>query len=192
MGSLQRLLSVGWGHPTSLVIDNRPALYYLLCMDIKDVMISDFAKLWLAHDGLWFQAVEQEYGLEAAIKLDKIAWSQFSPLEAKRILERLNKQPGGGIPLLAEALNHRLYAHLNKQRFVEQTPNCLVFEMVSCRVQDARHRRGLPPFPCKEVGMVEYSTFARTIDPRIETHCKRCPPDDFNGEYWCRWEFVIP
>jgi hypothetical protein len=29
-------------------------------MDIKDKLIEDFAKLWLAHDGLWFQAVEQK------------------------------------------------------------------------------------------------------------------------------------
>jgi len=161
-------------------------------MDIKDAIISDFAKLWLAHDGLWFQAVEQEYGLDTAIKLDKIAWSQFSLLEAKRILERLNKKPGGGIPLLAEALGHRLYAHLNQQRIVEQTASRLVFEMVSCRVQDARHRKGLEAFPCKDVGIVEYSTFAKTIDPRIETRCLRCPPDSYAGEYWCRWEFVIP
>ncbi len=160
-------------------------------MDIKDTIILDFAKLWLAHDGLWFQAVENEYGLEAAIMLDAIAWSKFSPLEAQRILERLGKKPGGGLDLLAEALDQRLYAHLNKQRVVEQTDGKLIFEMNSCRVQDARHRKQLAPFPCKEVGIVEYSTFAKAIDPRIETRCLHCPPDEYNGEYWCRWEFSI-
>jgi hypothetical protein len=160
-------------------------------MDIKDTVIQDFAKLWLAHDGLWFQAVENEYGLDAAIKLDAIAWGKFSPIEAQRILERLGKKQGGGLDLLAEALDQRLYAHLNKQRVVERTDSKLIFEMNSCRVQDARHRKQLAPFPCKEVGVVEYSTFAKAIDSRIETRCLRCPPDSYNGEFWCRWEFSI-
>ena len=160
-------------------------------MDKKDALILDFAKLWLAHDGLWFQAVENAYGLETAIKLDTEAWSKFSPIEAKRILERLGKKPGGGINLLEEALGKRLYAFVNKQRVVDKTDERLVFEMTSCRVQDARRRKGLEPFPCKAVGIVEYSTFAKTIDPRIETRCLQCPPDPYNEESWCRWEFSL-
>ena len=160
-------------------------------MDKKDLIISDFAKLWLAHDGLWFQAVENEFGLEAAIRLDTIAWGQFSPIEAKRILERLGQKPGGGIDQLEKTLNERLYAFINTQRVVEKDDKRLVYEMTSCRVQDARRRKNLPAFPCKEVGIVEYSTFAKTIDPRIETRCHCCPPDEYNGEYWCRWEFTL-
>jgi hypothetical protein len=160
-------------------------------MDPKDKLIEDFAKLWLAHDGLWFQAVEGKFGLDTAIELDGVAWSRFSPLEARRIMARLGKEPGGGLDLLEEALGQRLYAVLNKQRVVDRTENKLLFEMNSCRVQDARRRKNLPSFPCKEVGIIEYSTFAATIDPRIKTRCLRCPPDDYNGEYWCRWEFTI-
>jgi len=160
-------------------------------MDKKDAIIADFAKLWLAHDGLWFQAVEKEFDLETAIKLDTMAWSKFSPLEAKRILVRLGKEPGGGLDTLEEALGQRLYAFVNKQRIVEKTDKKIVFEMTACRVQDARHRKGLDSFPCKEVGIVEYTTFAETIDPRIKTRCLKCPPDEYNSEYWCRWEFYI-
>ncbi len=160
-------------------------------MDNKEAIIQDFAKLWLAHDGLWFQAVEKEFGMEAAIKLDGIAWSKFSPLEANRILKRLGKKPGGGMDLLEEALDQRLYAFINEQRVVQKTDKRLIFEMTACRVQDARHRRGLPSFPCKEVGIIEYSTFAKAIDERIETRCLKCPPDEYNGEFWCRWEFFI-
>jgi hypothetical protein len=154
-------------------------------------MLVDFAKLWLAHDGLWFQAVENEFDLKTAIKLDAEAWSRFSPIEARRIMDRLGREPGGGMDLLEEALGQRLYAFLNKQKVIEKSDKRMVFEMVSCRVQDARHRKGLPSFPCKEVGVVEYSTFAETVDPRIKTRCLKCPPDEYNGEYWCRWEFSI-
>jgi hypothetical protein len=50
---------------------------------------------------------------------------------------------------------------------------------------------GLPDFPCKSVGIVEYSGFARTIDGRIETTCLSCPPDRKPDEAWCVWEFRL-
>ncbi|MDH4138363.1 MAG: DUF6125 family protein, partial [Anaerolineae bacterium] len=49
--------------------------------------LEDAAKNWLAHDGLWFQAVERQYGLETAIALDAEAWRSFTVIEAKRIMK---------------------------------------------------------------------------------------------------------
>jgi len=157
----------------------------------NDKKLVDFAKLWLAHDGLWFQAVEQKYGIKVAIELDKAAWGKFSPIEAKRIMKRLGLKEGGGIEALLTALGERLYERINEQKVVEADEEHAVFMMKACRVQDARHRKNMKPFPCKEVGIVEYSKFAETIDPRIKTKCVHCPPDEYNGEYWCLWEFSI-
>jgi len=154
-------------------------------------IIVDDAKNWLAHDGLWFQAVDQKYGMETAIEIDRMAWEHFTVVEAKRIMARLGLEPGGGIPALVECLNHRLYARLNLQEAIEVTDNRAVFRMVDCRVQSTRKRKGLPDFPCKTVGIVEYAGFARTIDPRIETRCIACPPDPHPEEFWCAWEFVL-
>jgi hypothetical protein len=153
--------------------------------------LSDFAKLWLAHDGLWFQAVERKFGIETAIEMDKAAWNKFSPLEAKRIMQRLNLNENGGIETLLKALPERLYATLNQQEVVESNEKRAVFMMKTCRVQDARYRKKMEPFPCKEVGIVEYTEFVKTIDPRIKTRCLHCPPDKYNGEFWCKWEFAL-
>jgi hypothetical protein len=152
-------------------------------------IIVDDAKNWLAHDGLWFQAVESRYGIEAAIEADTDAWRAFTVIEAKRILERLGLLPGGGIPALVECLKQRLYARLNLQDVIEQSDERVVFRMLDCRVQSARKRRGLPDFPCKSVGLVEYSEFAKTVDPRIKTRCIACPPDNHPQQFWCAWEF---
>lgn len=160
-------------------------------MEQNDKKLNDFAKLWLAHDGLWFQAVEKKYGIEAAIEMDKEAWGRFSPLEAKRIMDRTGIKPEGGIEALLKALPERLYAELNTQEVVEHDDKRAIFIMKKCRVQDARHRKNMTSFPCKEVGIVEYTTFAQTIDPRIKTKCIHCPPDEYNGEYWCKWEFLL-
>jgi hypothetical protein len=154
-------------------------------------LLRDGAVNWLAHDGLWFRAVEDKFGLEAAMELDAQAWEKFTVLEAKRIMKRTNLPEGGGIPALVQALKLRLYAHINVQEISEVTAERLVFRMRRCRVQEARERQGLAPFPCKPVGIVEYSGFARTIDPRIETRCLACPPDPRPENTWCAWEFFI-
>lgn len=158
--------------------------------DLIKIIIDD-AKNWLAHDGLWFQAVESVHGMDEAISADRTAWEKFTVIEAKRIMERLGMKPGGGIPALVECLKHRLYARLNLQDVMEQSDSRVVFRMVDCRVQSARRRKGLADFPCKTVGIVEYAEFARTIDPRIRTRCIACPPDAHPDQYWCAWEFTI-
>jgi len=154
-------------------------------------IIQDDAKNWLAHDGLWFQAVEQVHGMQPAIDADRAAWEKFTVVEARRIMERLGMAPGGGIPALVEALKHRLYARLNVQEVTELTDTRAVFVMRDCRVQSARKRKGLPDFPCKTVGIVEYSEFARAVDPRIRTRCIACPPDPHGEDAWCAWEFTL-
>ena len=154
-------------------------------------LLTEAAKNWLAHDGLWFRAVEDRFGMEVALELDRQAWEKFTVIEAKRIMMYLQLKPGGGIPALIQALEFRLYARLNRQEVIEVSEDRCVFRMLSCRVQEARQRQGLPDFPCKPVGLVEYREFARTIDPRLETRCLLCPPDPHPPEVWCAWEFTL-
>jgi len=154
-------------------------------------MLEDFAKNWLAHDGLWFQAVEKENDMKTAIKLDTEAWERFTKIEAKRIMKRHNIPENGGLEALKKALGFRLYAALNVQTISEETKNSFVFKMVDCRVQSARKRKELPPFPCKSVGLVEYAGFASAIDPRIKTECIACPPDEAERDYYCGWRFYM-
>ena len=155
-------------------------------------IIEDFAKNWLAHCGLWFQGVEQKSGMATAIELDEQAWAKFSGIEAKRIMARHLIPPHSGLEGLRKALQYRLYAFLNTQKFANITLDSFEFYMVECRVQHARRQKGLPPFPCKTVGIIEYEVFAKTIDDRISTTCLCCPPDDqAGGEHWCGWRFSI-
>ena len=154
-------------------------------------LVTDFAKRWLAHDGLWFQQVEKYYGMDEAIKLDAGAWENFTVIEAKRIMGLLNIEPGGGLEALKEALALRLYAFVNEQEIEQPDENTLIFRMVDCRVQSARKRKQMDEFPCKAVGLVEYSGFASTIDPRIKTRCLHCPPDSHPEDSFCAWEFTI-
>lgn len=150
-----------------------------------------FAKNWLAHDGCWFLAAEERLGMETAIDLDARSWERFAVAEARRIMTTFSIAPGGGLPALEKALGLRMYSMVNAQHaeWVGEGRR-LRFFMDVCRVQQTRRRKGLPDFPCRDVGLVEFSTFARTIDPRIRTTCLLCPPDAPVGSY-CGWEFRL-
>jgi hypothetical protein len=171
--------------------DEGVTLLYELSKEELVKIIVDDAKNWLAHDGIWFQAVEKRYGMDAAVDVDTEAWRHFTVIEARRIMERLGMKPGGGIAALVECLKHRFYARLNLQDFIEQSDTRVVFRMLDCRVQSARKRKGLADHPCKSVGIVEYGEFAKTIDSRITTRCIACPPDPHPEEFLCAWEFTL-
>ena len=154
-------------------------------------LLQDLAKNWLVNDGTWFQTVENSHGMTLAKKLNDEAWRRFTVIEAKRIMQRQQMQENGGLDMLERALGFRLYAHINKQETLHEGENKLVFRMNQCRVQAARNRKNMDPYPCKSGGIIEYSNFAKTIDPRIETKCISCPPDPCPKEYHCAWEFEI-
>ena len=167
-------------------------------MEIKDLskeqlleLVEDFGKRWLAHDGLWFQAIESTRGMDEAIEKDIAAWERFTRIEANRIKKLLNLPEQGGIDALQEALNFRLYAVVNKQEHIREDEKTLTFRMNECRVQQARERKDMALFPCKPVGIVEYSGFAETIDSRIKTEVITCPPDKPGDNYYCSWKFTL-
>lgn len=146
---------------------------------------------WLANDGVWFQSVEFEQGMNTAKQCNDSCWGKFSPFEAWSVKKLLGLTENSGIEGLKQALQFRLYAFINEQSFAEETENSFVFRMNKCRVQDARKRKGLADYPCKSGGMVEYTTFAETIDNRIKTECICCPPDEHPEEYYCAWRFSM-
>lgn len=153
-------------------------------------LLDIYAKNWLAHDGCWFLAAEERLGLQAAIELDAASWNRFAPIEADRIRKAFDIPDGGGLQALEKALKYRLYAFVNRQEAVWTAPGVLEFRMLECRVQSARRRKGLPDFPCKPVGIIEFLQFARAIDPAIQAECLACPPGPV-GQSYCRWRFTL-
>ena len=167
------------------------------CIDIDSLsreellaLLDVYAKNWLAHDGCWFLAIEDDYGHEAAIEMDRRAWEMFAAAEARRLMRAFDIPQGGGLAALETALSLRAYARINRQEIVWRDADTLVFRMVECRVQATRERKHLPSFHCKPVGIAEFTMFAQTIDPRIQVRCLTCPPDPVVDAH-CAWEFTL-
>ena len=185
-GRVTRRLSI----PTE---DDIPELLTKATKEELAELLVDMGKNWLANDGVWFQAVENSFDYEMynAKRINDSCWVRFSYVEAKSIMGRLGLPEKGGISALKEALKYRQYALVNRQETIDVAENKVIFRMNDCRVQSARGRANLPEYPCKSVGVVEYSRFAEGIDPRIKTTCIGCPPDPHPKEWYCAWEFTL-
>lgn len=162
-----------------------------LSVEQLKTLLNNYAKNWLAHDGCWFLSIEEAHGMEMAMDMDREAWRKFTVVEAKRLIQFLDLPQNSGIEGLAKALKFRLYSTLNEDRVEIIDDKTIRYYVQTCRVQHARRRKGLPDFPCKSVGIVEYSYFAKTIDERFETKCLSCPPEIEDEGYYCVWEFVL-
>ena len=114
------------------------------------------------------------------------------PVATAKLCAANNIEKNSGLESLKKALGFRLYAFVNQQEIRNETDNSFEFYMVDCRVQSARKRKNMPLFPCKEVGIIEYTLFASTIDERIKTEVICCPPDKEAGvDFFCGWKFYI-
>lgn len=153
-------------------------------------LISLYAKNWLAMDGVWFQSVERTRGMDEAMYHDGEAWKRFTVIEARRIKNFLKLPEHPGLEGLAKALSFRLYANLNRDEITIQG-NTLLYRTLDCRVQRARARKGMEYHPCKSVGIVEYSGFAREIDDGISCACVSCYPDVEDESCACSWLFTL-
>ncbi len=173
------------------VTDGVPSILSKLPREAKLTLLKNIGVNWLANDGIWFQAVEKKYGMIDAKRCNDTCWTRYSPFEATRIKDLLKLPADGGIPALKKALAFRMYAHINEQSIENIDEHCFIFRMNKCRVQAARKRRGLPDYPCKSVGNVEYPYFAKTIDHRIKTECIACPPDKHPEDWFCAWQFTL-
>jgi hypothetical protein len=150
-----------------------------------------YAKNWLAHDGSWFQSIEEKYGMEMAIDMDREAMRRFTVIEAKRLIGFWGIEKNSGIYGLEKALSFRLYSSLNEDEILIEGKNVIVYKVRTCRVQQARRKKDMQDFPCKSVGIIEYSLFAKTIDERFETEAISCHPDITDVNYNCIWKFTL-
>ena len=81
-------------------------------------LIDIYSKNWLAMDGVWFQSVENKFGMDEAIFHDENAWRVFTVVEANRIKEFLGLPKQAGLEGLKKALQFRMYANINEDEII--------------------------------------------------------------------------
>lgn len=158
--------------------------------ELIELVISN-SKNTLALDGYWFQAAEKKLGMDVAMELDTMAWAGFTVTEARRVKKFLKLEEHGGLKALAMALDYRFNRNCHEAVIECPDEKTLIYRVTHCVVQDAREAKGMPYHPCKPVGLVEYSDFAKTIDDRISCECISCFPDVTEPSCSCVWKFTL-
>lgn len=169
------------GNGAQLADLSREQLEELVCM---------YAKNMVALDGVWFQAVERDAGMDAAMRYNNAAWERFPASDARRVKKFLGLGEHPGLEGLAAALPLKFNSIANHYD-ISLSDGVLRYRVLDCRVQAARARKGMPLHPCKETGLREFRCFASTIDDRISCVCESCHPDVTDGTCSCSWTFMV-
>ena len=90
-----------------------------------------YAKNWLAHDGAWFLSVEEKYGMDVAMDLDRESWRKFTVVEAARLISFLKLGKNSGIEGLRKALLFRLYSSLNEDSIIVENDTTLISHLMN-------------------------------------------------------------
>lgn len=153
-------------------------------------LVEAYARNAVALDGVWFQAVEHDAGMEAAMRYDRAAWERFGLTEARRLKGLLGLGEHPGLDGLARALPLRFQSVANECTVLRED-DAVVYRIESCRVQRARAEKGLGYHPCKQVGEAEHPAFARGIDGRLRCTCLSCYPEATDPTCSCAWRFTL-
>lgn len=153
-------------------------------------LVTIYSKNLIAMDGVWFQSLERECGMDVAMHHDIEAWKRFTRIEARRIKKFLNLPEQAGLDGLEKALAYKLntLSNIAESRIEEDV---LYYKILDCRIQSARIKKDMPLHPCKSVGLVEYEGFAEVLDGRISAECLSCYPDVTDESCSCSWKFTL-
>jgi len=157
----------------------------------EDKLLEVCSRSFTTVDGLWFLAVEQKYGFDAALELDLEVWRRFSRVHGRRLLKSFAIKEDSPIRTLVKLLQADPIMSIYRPEVVTLTDNKAVFRCVECPTQIARIRDGKGVFPGQRVCSAMYTAYAELIDPRIKTDCLTCSPDADQPGYWCEWQFEI-